>query len=340
VVVVEGSMSVINKMLQDLDRRQALGSAADANNMVRAPSARSGGHEWFWRILVVLLAAALGWVGWVAWQLMPRKPLTTELALQVAAEARTRPKPAAAVQEKPIEVTVQQKPVEATVQEKPVEATPSPAPEPVRFAAPPETPVRKIDKRVRTPAAESKAEAHFRRATQLLSRERASEAEGEFLAALRADPAHTAAREAYVAMLLEQQRVASARRVLQEGLALNPEESGFAIAQARIHTAQREYGSALEVLDRAGAANGDAEFQATRAAALQRLGRHAEAIEAYQNALRGAAQPATTWIGLGISLEALGRRSDALLAYRRALNARPLAAEARDYAESRARALE
>ena len=33
---------------------------------MRAPSAKTGGHEWFWRILVVLLACALAWMGWVA----------------------------------------------------------------------------------------------------------------------------------------------------------------------------------------------------------------------------------------------------------------------------------
>ena len=82
-------MSVINKMLQDLDRRQALGAGAEAH-AVRAANARSGGHEWFWRILVVLLAVALGWMGWVAIQLLPRKPLATELAFQAAAEARSR----------------------------------------------------------------------------------------------------------------------------------------------------------------------------------------------------------------------------------------------------------
>jgi Flp pilus assembly protein TadD len=73
---------------------------------------------------------------------------------------------------------------------------------------------------------------------------------------------------------------------------------------------------------------------------LQRLGRHSEAVEVHQNVLRGGGQPASTWIGLGISLEGLGRRSEAALAYRRALTAGPVAPEAREYVESRARALE
>ena len=157
---------------------------------------------------------------------------------------------------------------------------------------------------------------------------------------MRADAAHVEARQAYVALLLEQQRIGVAHRVLQEGLTINPEQPAFALAMARLYVGQREYDAALEVLDRAGPANASADFQAMRATVLQRLGRHADAVEAYQNALRGGTQPATTWVGLGISLEGLGRRSEAAQAYRRALTAGPIAAESRHYAESRARALE
>jgi len=372
VVAVEGRVSVINKMLQDLDRRQALGSAAETH-VVRAPTAKSGGHEWFWRILVVLLAVALAWMGWVAIQLLPRKPLVTELAFQAAAEAQSRaaakpaptpaPAPAAAIavpaqpapveEPKPagdalrlalqLETPVQDRAPEPANPEPPVSAKPKPQtvqPQaaPRQAAAAPAKGT--VDRRERTRSATDNANAHFRRAALLLNHGRVSEAEGELLAALRADPAHVAARQAYVALLLEQQRVGVAHRLLQEGLAINPEQSAFALALARLYTGQRDYAAALGVLDRAGSANASADFQAMRAAVLQRLGRHAEAVEAYQNALRGGAQPATTWVGLGISLEGLGRRSEAALAYRRALAEGPIAAEARDYAESRARALE
>jgi tetratricopeptide (TPR) repeat protein len=198
-----------------------------------------------------------------------------------------------------------------------------------------------VDKRERARSAADNADAHFRRAALLLGHGRVSEAEGELAAALRADPAHAAARQAYVALLLEQRRLDAAQRLLQDALAINPEQPTFALALARLHAGQREYGAALEVLERAGPSAGNADFQAMRGAVLQRLGRHGDAVEAYQNALRGgSAQPATTWIGLGISLEGLGRRSEAALAYRRALAAGPIAQEAREYAENRARALE
>jgi len=82
-------MSLINRMLQDLDRRQAL-DPANAG-VVRASAAKPTRREWFWRVLVVLLTAALAWMGWVAVQLLPRKPLATDLAYLAASEARSRP---------------------------------------------------------------------------------------------------------------------------------------------------------------------------------------------------------------------------------------------------------
>ncbi|HVJ23614.1 MAG TPA: tetratricopeptide repeat protein, partial [Burkholderiales bacterium] len=123
-------------------------------------------------------------------------------------------------------------------------------------------------------------------------------------------------------------------------LALDPEQPTFALALARIHTEQRDYVAALEVMDRAGAVARNADFQALRAAVLQRLNRHGEAVEAYENAIRAGAHQANTWIGYGISLEVLGRRNEAAQAYRRALNEGPIPAELREYAENRARALQ
>jgi len=349
VVAVESRMSVINKMLQDLDRRQALGSAAETN-VVRVPTAKSGGHEWFWRILIVLLTAALAWMGWVAVQLMPRTPVVTELAFQAAAEAQSR----AAAKQAPTPAPASATP--AAAQAAPVEPS-KPVGDSLRLAQQLETPVQESARepskpsevqqpRVPAPqatkasATETVADAHFRSAALLLNRKRVSEAEEELVAALRADAAHVPARQAYVALLLEQERVGVAHRVLHQGLTINPEQPAFALAMARLYVGQREYGAALEVLDRAGSANASADFQAMRATVLQRLGRYADAVEAYQNALRGGTQPATTWVGLGISLEALGRRKEAAQAYRRALTAGPIAAETRSYAESRARALE
>jgi MSHA biogenesis protein MshN len=364
-LVVARGVSLINKMLQDLDRRQALGAGADSG--VARPAAANPQHrEWFWRIVTVLLVVGVGWVLWTAYQLLPR-PLVTPLAFFAAEEARARPKPPAIKIEIPVQPPAPPVVVAAPVTaESPRAATP-PAAEPLKLAQEIETPVREpapapaaktpreprakpvaaaparqpsVDKRDHARTPNDTAETHFRRAALFLNHGRVAEAEDQLTAALKADPSHAAARQAYVALLLERQRVDAARRVLQEGLAIDPGQPAFALTLARIHTAQRDYRAAIEVLDRAGTHEQNPEFQAMRGAVLQRLARDPEAIEAFQAAIRGGAQPAATWVNLAISLETIGRKAEAVAAYRKALTAGPLPAEAREYAQARARALE
>jgi len=376
--VVAPGMSLINKMLQDLDRRQALAGATDASVVqVRAlAEVHRGGREWLWRIVAVLLTLGLGWVIWVGYQLLP-KPLVTGVALRAAPEAQTRPIPAQPAPPPPapsVTAPPPAPPAPAAASDptppSAVEARQAAPPDTLRLAREIETPMRApeaagrepatkepakaprlaaaapglakgtVDKRDRVHSAAETADAQFRRAAVLLNQGRLSEAEDQLAGALRADPSHAAARQTYVAMLLEQHRVEAARRLLQETLAVNAAQPAFAVALARIYTEQRDYPNALEVLDKAGPAARDAEYQAMRGAVLQRLGKHLEAVQAYQNAIGLAPQPGTTWVGLAISLETLGRRPEAAQAYRRALDAGSLAAEAREYAESRARALE
>jgi MSHA biogenesis protein MshN len=365
-------MSLINNMLQDLDRRRALGPDADSAG-VRAPTTKPRGREWFWYTLALLMTLSLSWVGWVALQVMPR-PLVTKLTLSApeqarVAQARVPPSPVIQVSA-PAPAVMASLPVESSPPDSSPPKSASPRFETLRLAlelektpavtepqapAAPTRPVKPavaqtdgvkpgakgtIDKFDRTQSASQNTSSHFTRAVALLNQGRLAEAEQQLAAALKADPSHAAARQAYVALLLEQQRVEAARRLLQEGLALAPAHAEFSLALARIHTQRREYAAALEVMDKAGDAAANTEFQALRGAVLQRLGRDAEAVDAYQNALRAPVQPATTWLGLAISLEALGRRPEAAQAYRRALSAGPLAAEAREYAEIRARAIQ
>jgi len=349
-------MSLINKMLQDLDRRQALGTAVNPAG-VRPAAARSGGREWFWRTLAVLMVASVAWVAWVAYQLMPRPGVFTEDALRAGAQAQKNRAQAKAPAVAPVVAAPVAPPAAPAVAPAPETlklaleiATPIAQPqmkEPAKPAAAKPAPAPKaadlqgsVNKRDRARSSADNAENHFRRAVVLMNQGRVSEAEDQLVAALVVHPTHVQARQAYASLLLEQRRVDAARRVLQEALALNPAQPTFALALARIHAQQREYGAALEVMDRTGTIAGNADFQALRGVILQRMGRDAEAVEALQNAIRGGPQPGATWVSLGISLEALARRPEAAQAYRRALDTGPLAAEARDYAAARARALE
>jgi MSHA biogenesis protein MshN len=368
-------MSLINAMLQDLDRRQALGTD-DAVAPVPTISTPKPRREWFWYTLAFLMAMSVAWVGWVAYQIMPRT-ITTKLGLHAGEQARAHPKPAAELRPVPAPAAVLAQPVAQApvapppqlppepvraaafetmrlaleLQKPPVAEPPQPPPQPKpRPARPPviqaEAPLKvapkgSVDKHDRAPAGGTAASNEFRRAMTLLNQGRVAEAQQLLAAALKADPAHANARQVYVAVLLEQGRTDHARRLLEQGLKLEPSHPEFALGLARLHTAERDYPAALQVMDRVGpAASANSNFQALRGAVLQRLGRHTEAAEAYKSALRASPQQATSWLGLAISYEALGRGAEAADLYRRALRAGPLAPDAREYAEARVLALQ
>lgn len=402
-------MSIINKMLQDLDRRGVSDPEAKLVQEVRSVPPPRKDREWFWRIMAVLLIASVGWVAWITWQLRSPQPVATELAFKAAQNASRRPaSPSAAAAVVPAPTPAESKPVptQAPAEPKPVptpasaESTPAPkvaeaieappgtetpirkqAPKPALKAAardvqptaapaaraaaakagagtksavrlddldvprarileapvPAATRVQKLD---RARSAEDRAETEFRRGATLLNQGRVAEAEDAFAAALSISAAHEAARQALVALHLEQGRIDEARRLLQEGVAVNPGNARFATVLARIYVERRDFAAALDVMNAVKAPEQvGAEFQSMRGLVLQQLGRHAEAIEAFQNALRGAPQTGAVWMGLGISLETMARKAEAAEAFRRATATGSLDAEARRYAEQRARQL-
>jgi MSHA biogenesis protein MshN len=369
-------MSIINKMLQELDRRHAR-TAPPGHSLhpdVRAVRAAPSSGEWFWRTVAGLMLVAAAWTLWVVYQLQPRS-IATELAERAAENSRRlaasgaphkvvalaslTAAPAAGPQPVPVE-TVAAKPapekLAAPIEmlrlaltidtplapRAPRQAAPAPTEKRTRVAAAPQpraVPTR-IEKRERDRSPADRAENHFRRAAQMLERGRAADAEDALLAALDADPAHQAARQTLVALYIEQGRIEDARRHLQEGLAFNPGYAPFAVALARIHVDRGDFSTALSVLELAEAAGrGNPDFHALHGAVLQRLGRHGPAADAYRLALGSAPQSGATWVGLAISLEAQGHLTEAAEAYRRGVASGTLAVEVRAYAEQRVRQL-
>jgi len=85
-------MSLINKVLRDLDGRNAGATERPPSPAVKPVDGKTHGHEWFWRTVAGLVLIALGWVGWVVYQIQPR-PIATELAQQAAERAAKRAAP-------------------------------------------------------------------------------------------------------------------------------------------------------------------------------------------------------------------------------------------------------
>jgi len=197
-----------------------------------------------------------------------------------------------------------------------------------------------VQRRERVTTPHERAEREFRRAVDLLKKGREPEAEDGFAAALAHEPAHRAARQALVALSLERGQLENARRLLSEGLAIDPGQPEFAVALARILIERKDYAGALLALQGPSlVAPNHSELNLMRATVLQRMGRHSEAADAYRASLQLQASSPHGWIGLGISLEALKQRPEAAEAFRRALAAGPVSDELKTFAEQRLRAL-
>jgi MSHA biogenesis protein MshN len=391
---VSGSdLSVINQMLQDLDRREAIpGGEQPAFLQPTREVEREHGREWFWRVIGALMLVAAGWVGWVVYQLQPRTAVT-ELALK-AAERRARgelpkaaqepvlakpapdpqpapqalavaaaptPPPAPAVSAPSQETAPVELPVEAPKAALAAAAKPKAAavtkssPKSVKSAPPntllaldfpparilPHAPAKSlVERRDRAGAPQDRAEREFRRGAELLKQGRQAAAEEAFAAALTYDASHRASRQALVALDLERGALESARRRLQEGLAIDPAQPDFAYTLARILVERNDFAGALDALQGAlPAADNHPGFHALRGTILQRLARHGEAAAAFHTALQAQSSMPSAWVGLGISLEALERRPEAAEAFRRALAAGPANEDLKGYAEQRVRAL-
>jgi MSHA biogenesis protein MshN len=155
---------------------------------------------------------------------------------------------------------------------------------------------------------------------------------------LQAAPRHEAARQTLVGLLVENKRADEAQQLLQAGLALDPRQPSMAMLLARLQI--EKGGSGIDTLIKTlPYANNNPEYHAFLAGALQRDGRHKEAGEQYEAALRGAPNHGVWWMGLGISLQAEKRNGEAILAYERARDTGTLSAQLKSFVERRLNAL-
>lgn len=184
-----------------------------------------------------------------------------------------------------------------------------------------------------------RGEDAYRRALASLQEGRITETIALLEQALQVEPRHDAARQTLIGLLVESGRVDDAMRQLQQALGFDARQPALAMLLARL---QIERGaSGIETLTRSlPYANGNGEYQAFLAGALQRQGRHVDAADQYQAALRGAPGNGVWWMGLGISLQATRRDADALTAFRRAHAAGNLTPELLAFVERKLQQLE
>jgi len=363
-------MSLINKMLQDLDARGGAGEQLHQPEVKAVPGVErdsktallaAGGA------LAVLVLAAGGWFGWKVWQ------------GRVAARSAA-PMPVAAAPVAPVQAPaaiVAQAPVQQAATAVPPQAAPPPQPRQNQPAAP-VMPAAAVEgsgsaseqehargKRDKHTARAEREAAHggkaaaraqaaakvgnkppassdgeiihelspaqlsentYRRALVALQEGRVSEALADLERSLDINPRNDAARQTFISLLLENKRTDDAIRQLRLALGIDPRQPGLAMVLARLQLERN--GPALETLQRSlPYAENSADYQALLAGVLQRLQRHADAIEHYDVALKLAPQNAVWWMGLGISLQAEHHNPEARAAFTRARALPGLSAE-------------
>jgi MSHA biogenesis protein MshN len=186
----------------------------------------------------------------------------------------------------------------------------------------------------RQETATQRAEGEYRRALVSLQEGRTLDTVASLEQALKYDPAHEAARQTLVGLLIEANRPDEAMRQLQLGLTLDLRQPAMAMLLARLQIERG--GNGIDTLTRTlPSAGNDPDYHAFLAAALARQQRHREAAEQYQLAVRAAPSNGVWWMGLGISLQAEKRNGEALDAFQRARASGGLSQDLQGFVERR-----
>jgi MSHA biogenesis protein MshN len=197
-------------------------------------------------------------------------------------------------------------------------------------------PQQALTKQVKELTSQQQAENEFRKAGVALQMGRQADAMTGLEQTLKLDPRHAAARQTLVGLLLQAKRNDDAIRLSQDGLALDPAQTGLSMILARVQVEQGDLHAALATLERGlPHAGARADYHAFMAALLQRDKRNKEAIEQYTIALGSTPQSGVWWMGLGISLQAENRTADAREAFSRAKATNTLTPELQAFVEQK-----
>lgn len=322
-------MSLINQMLQDLEKRDgaADGSGALPQGVHAAAVARTSKRSLLpW--LGVLLVAVVGMVIWLGErkpagpeaqiaaanfpappplvETPPAPPASADIGQNSALTAAAPATPAVAPKERPA----------ARVAEKPRANAPSTPPRERTRPAKPEA----VSKSSPLDEAAMRAEQRYRDALNAYSQGRTTESLAQARQALTDDPAHLGARQLLLRQLVQQRANDQARTVAREGLQVHPAQIGWASVLTRLEMERGDLGAARRVIDDTlPRAASSADFHSLAGAVAQRQGKPGDAAEFYRGALRLKPAEGRNWIGLAMALEADGHAPEAREAFRRAL---------------------
>lgn len=345
-------MSLVNQMLQDLEKRKAdpdaVGEMPEGVRVTPVAPVAAARHRRLPFLLVLLvLVLAVGIYDW--WSSAPASEGVTEpLASAPAATASAAEAPAPALPVSPVvpatavsqssDVPQSVSATNPSVPEKKQAAEPRPKLQRPTRENPPNVAVDRSKNAISTPPEETSgqlAERLFMSARQSYAQGRQSIAGEQLTQALALHPGHRRARNLRVQQLLESGHSPLAAELLAEGLRLLPDETPWLKALARIRLEAGQFVEAGNLLARVPEPTRDADFHALAGATAYRQQDHAQAAEHYRVALAQRPGVGRDWVALALVLEAQGHRAEAREAFRRALLTGNLDPRLQALAESR-----
>lgn len=270
----------------------------------------------------------------------PVSPPVAVVAARQAADLKADrpPRPAAEPRQEERAVPASAKRKKGVVKE-PAATTP-PAAEPRRESPGLEAARERVTKRSRPLSGEQRAARAYQRALVALQGGDRATAEARFREVLEAHPDHADAREALAGVLMAQGRWVETEPLLSDGVRRHPRDHRFALLYARVLVQQEDLEGAIRVLEYgASAAAEQPDYLGFLAALYQRAERFGESVVVYRRALKLDPGRGVWWAGMGISLERAGLTDHALKAFARALDSGSLDPAVRDYIAKRSRAL-
>jgi MSHA biogenesis protein MshN len=344
-------MSVINQVLKDLDRQGA--NASTPNGVIAINQRAEAMPRWPWILIGVLGLASVAWWFWQKQQATV-PPIAPALVLPPAAPQLRLSQQLSPVGEKS-EAHPQAGNAASFAPPFPSArpAVPQPAPPTVAIHLPalkPRLDTRLSEPRIAEPVKsqvvkenkpqtpQTQAEDAWRQANRFLEQGRNHDAQDRLESALRLDPAHIAARQGLVALVLETGDSVRAEALLREGLALQPNDAWYSRSLAQLQLQRGDAVQAAATLKASLSKRADAANWGLYASTLAKLNRSEESGAAYREALRHDPSQGAWWVGLGVVLERSGNKAEAGDAYVRALQSR-LSGELKEFAAQRAQAL-
>ncbi|NTV70931.1 MAG: tetratricopeptide repeat protein [Azonexaceae bacterium] len=357
-------MSLINDMLRNIEAKRPDDPARqNLQREIRSlPAAPHAGRRW----LVPLVLCAVPVLGAVALhangQLFPllglgAEPVAVLPATPVVVPTPPAPPPAVVVpvEEKPLPdgdlrlapnlavLPLPAAPVLAVPD--PVVPAPSPKPEPASLPVPQAAPAPavpagpvKIEKSLVLATPRDRAEAEYRKAENAFAGGRSAEGIEGLRAALRQDPGYVQARQMLLRQLLDLRKIDEAMTILQDGLEVQPAQTGWAMSLARLQLEQHDVAAADRTLAKSQVyAEASADYAGFQGHLKSRLGANRAAVTHYQRAARLAPNEGRWWLGMGLAQEADGRAAEARESLRRAIATGTLSVELSAVAEQHLR---